>query len=140
MDLRTFVSDSILEIVAGIGDAQARLSELNTNARINPALVNEGAKGQHAQPTPVEFDVALTVTDVRTSAETTDERQRSGMISVVSAEQASSKATDAASGSRQEAFSRVRFSIMVAQPAHIETYRNTIATSGSSRRNFAGYP
>lgn len=140
MDLRTFVSESILQIVGGVGDAHKNLAALGTNARINPGLVNEGGKGQHGPTSTVEFDVAVTVVDVRSATETTDEGRRSGMISVVRAEQANSSSSEMAAGSRNEAFSRVKFSIPVAQPSDLETYRNTIAVSGSSRRDWAGFP
>lgn len=140
MDLRTFVSETIQQIVGGIADAQKSLPGLGSNARINPALVSEGAKGQHAPPTPVEFDVALTVMESSSSRDASGEERRSGMVAVVSAEQASGNARETEAGSMSEAFSRVRFSVMVAQPADIETYRNTVATIGSRRSDFAGFP
>jgi len=66
MDLREFVSETLVQIVEGVNDAQARTKE--HGARVNPSLSTSAelavkhsiliASGQAAQL--VQFDVALT--------------------------------------------------------------------------------
>jgi hypothetical protein len=68
VDLKTFVTETIAEIVEGVQEAQARVAD--TGALVNPSLANEdgaakagliNAWGAYAQM--VKFDVALTATE-----------------------------------------------------------------------------
>ena len=65
MNLSTFVAETLRQIVSGVADAQKSVAALDTNARINPALISQAARVKSGEPTPVEFDVAITVIDDR---------------------------------------------------------------------------
>lgn len=98
MDLKTFVSESLVGIVEGVLDAQAKLKASGQHrARIGfeNALTAEIQK----KPPLVEFDVALQVSD---------ESGKSARIGVLGALVASVEG-DAKSG--KESSSRLRFSV-----------------------------
>lgn len=58
MELKTFIADTLVQIVEGVSDAADRLSGQD-NAYVNPLVLAQG----HTDPKPVEFDVAVTVQD-----------------------------------------------------------------------------
>ena len=135
MDLQTFVAETLKQIVSGVADAQSGVAALNTNARINPALVSEDAKRKSANPTPVEFDVALTVSERSESARSETSEQYQGLISVVSAKDTASAQSSHSGEHQREAVSRVKFTVQLAQPSDIETYSTNIPTMSSMGRS-----
>lgn len=119
MDLRTFVSEAITQIVEGVSDAGTRVREASSNARVNPVDTVEHARKDRADPQDIEFDVAVTVTDQQTQGSNEKIGGKAGFLSVVSL-QASAEIAGAREGvSRSETVSRVRFSVKVALPADI---------------------
>ncbi|CAN5203087.1 hypothetical protein BH10PSE13_BH10PSE13_00130 [soil metagenome] len=140
MDLRTFISEALTQIVAGVLDAQQSIDALNSNARINPKRVGAGAENPHADPTPVEFDVALTISQQTTegSNEKTGGNVQGGILNVFSAK-IETEMGDARSGSsNNETVSRVKFSVQLAQPAHITERRERSVNVPSSRTAWNG--
>lgn len=62
--MKTFVSTTLQEIVAGITEAQAALEQINPNAKINPTYrPHNHYRAGVTEPKPVEFDVAVSVTE-----------------------------------------------------------------------------
>ena len=133
MDLQTFVAETLRQIVAGIADAQASVAELRTNARINPAKVADSAARKSAPPSPVEFDVAVTVAEENSHSRSDAEQRSRGLISVVSSSQVLASEQESATNRRNEAVSRVRFSVQLAQPSDVETYSTDIHVVSRSR-------
>ena len=108
MELREFVRSTLLEIVAGVTDAQKALDEEGSTAVINaPAAGN--LKQYYERGTRllemVEFDVALTVT------ETTD-KGLGGRLSIAAA----SIGTQRGTSIENSEVSRVRFQVPVVLP------------------------
>ena len=136
MDLKTFVSESLTQIVEGISDAQKRISETNAGAAVNPGVVDERAKRKIGHASPVEFDVAVVAGEE--SAEQAGSSAKAGfaLISVVSARAAAEMNSRSSGGQRNETTSRIKFTVQLAQPADLETYRYDIPSAsvrGSSR-------
>jgi hypothetical protein len=110
MELREFVRSTLLEIVAGVTDAQKALAEEDSTAVINapmsghinrPEYRGTGSRSLEM----VEFDVALTVT------ETTD-KGIGGRLSIAAA----SIGTQRGSSIENSEVSRVRFQVPIALP------------------------
>ena len=123
MDLKTFVSETLTQIVEGVADAQLRIAEGGSNACVNPTKVFSGEQHKRAEPRPVEFDVALVV-----EAESTDKSSAKaggsvGFLSIVSARATGELGSETAGSSRSESTSRVRFTVNLAQPAFLEEQR-----------------
>lgn len=97
MDLKTFVSATLTQIIEGVLNAQSELS-------IQGASVNPGPTGGGWQV--VEFDVAISAT------EGTETKAGIGVVSALLNAGASGKSNQEAS-----AFSRVKFSVPVKLPA-----------------------
>ena len=93
MDVKEFVSKTLLQIVEGVQEA---ISQNPTNARINPSNSFAHALKQ------VEFDVAITATD---------ERDASGGIKV------GGIGADLQSKSRDGSVSRIKFTVPVVLPS-----------------------
>ena len=140
MDLQTFVAETLRQIVAGVAEAQKGIAALGTNARVNPALVEQTAKMQSGAASPVEFDVAITVVDDHRSEKSVGAATSSGMIAVVHAGQNTDETSSEARQHTTAAVSRVKFTVQVAQPSDVETYSSSFsyASSGSGDR-YAGY-
>lgn len=135
MDLRTFVAETLRQIVGGVADAQASVAALGTNARINPAMVADTAKRKSAPPSPVEFDVAVTVAEKSSFNQADSECRSESLISVVSAERSLVSDQENATSRRNEAVSRVRFTVQLSQPSDVETYSTNIPTMASMGRS-----
>lgn len=120
MDLRTFIADTLTQIVGGVLDAQRQIEELGSNASVNPSKVHENSRHKRTEPSPVEFDVALTV--VERSSATNEEgiQSKQGMISVVHSATSTSSGASREEDSSEEAVSRIRFTVMLSQPGDIE--------------------
>jgi hypothetical protein len=107
MDLKTFVKTTLLEIAQGIKDAQDVVGTLPGNAKINPETHFNQDKG-HGNSTPVDFDVALTVSEK-------SEGGVHGGLQIAGVSLGGKKTGE----SIQEVVSRIRFSVQLAQPATI---------------------
>ena len=124
MDLKSFVSETLTQIVEGVADAQKRIAEADVGAAINPTLKSESAKQKIAEASPVKFDVAVTVTDE--SASRSGAGASVGFLSVISAKV---DANIEESGSlKNEAISRIEFEVQLSQPGDITTYVPRSAT------------
>ena len=108
MELREFVRSTLLEIVAGVTDAQKALDEEGSTAVVN-ALAAGNLKVHSRRGLPllqmIEFDVALTVT------ETTD-KGIGGRLSIAAA----SIGTQRGASVENSEVSRVRFQVPVVLP------------------------
>src|SRR5688572_17791564 len=104
MDLKTFVAETLTQIVEGVADAQKRIAEANVGAAVNPSTVASDAKRKIGKPSPVEFDVAVVVAEqagTRASAEVSV-----GFLSVVTAKIAGR--SESTQTERNEAISRIK--------------------------------
>lgn len=121
MDIKTFVAETLCQIVEGVAEARAKIAEGGTNAAVNPGHVGAEARREIGHPAPVEFDVAVTVSEESEDKSTSRESGGGGMgvLSIVSAKLAAETATESAGTQRTEAFSRVKFTVMLAQPGDI---------------------
>lgn len=118
MDLKDFVAETLVQIVEGVADAQKRIHALGVGAAVNPHAVADNVAGKTGRASAIQFDVAVTVTDE--SASRTGAGASVGFLSVISAKMdAKAEASDSV---RNEAVSRVQFSVNVAQPADLTTY------------------
>lgn len=118
MDLKTFVAETLTQIVAGVHDAQKQISDMNAGAAVNPAPIASDAKRKIGKASPVEFDVAVVVADE--SRKTEGVEASVGLLSVVTAKLAGRIETSEAA--RNEAISRIKFSVELAQPADLTEY------------------
>jgi hypothetical protein len=118
MDLKSFVAETLVQIVEGVADAQKRIAELDVGAAVNPGRVSQTAQQKLAEPSAVEFDVAVTVSDE--SATRAGVGASAGFLSVVSAKlDAKGEASDSF---KNEAVSRIQFAVKLAQPADLVFY------------------
>jgi hypothetical protein len=142
MDLQTFVAETLTQIVGGVREATQRISELGTNAKVNPVTVRYNDNPE-ARKTSVEFDVAVTVVQQEDDRTNDKVAASAGILSVVSARIAGEAANEKLERSRNEMISRVRFSVELAQPSEIndrtketaadnERIRSATARTGSS--------
>lgn len=111
MDLKTFVADTLTQIVDGVAEAKARFAEGGTGAKINPNI------GDQARASPVEFDLALTVTTDSSVTGAIKGEAKGGVISIFQAKLNSD--AGASSGTQNQEVSRVRLTVMLAQPADL---------------------
>jgi hypothetical protein len=118
MDLKQFVSETLTQIVAGIEDAQAKVKAMNNNAKINPHFGSWNTT--HGSEAPVEFDVALVISDEHASGSTDTAKGSVGFLSVVSAKLSGEMQSQESGKQRSETVSRVKFSVQLAQPADIK--------------------
>lgn len=112
MDLKTFVADTLTQIVEGVAEAKGRFAAGNTGAKINPNV------GDHGRASPVEFDLALTVTTDNSVTGSVKGEARGGVISIFQAKV--NAEAGASNGTQNQEVSRVRFSVMLAQPADLK--------------------
>ena len=108
MELREFVRSTLLEIVAGVSDAQEALIEDGSTAVINAGATSnlkQHHEGGRRTLEMVQFDVALTVT------ETTD-KGIGGRLSIAAA----SIGTQRGASIENSEVSRVRFQVPVVLP------------------------
>jgi hypothetical protein len=120
MDLKSFVAETLVQIIEGVADAQKRIHALGVGAAVNPNHIPVGAE-RLTKASPVQFDVAVTVSDE--SASKSGVGASAGFLSVISAKvDAKAEETDAI---RNEAVSRIQFTVSLAQPGDITTYNPT---------------
>lgn len=133
MDLKSFVAETLSQIVEGVAAAQQRIAEGGSNARVNPGSVAQDSAEKHGPGRPVEFDVALVVAEESTEATSAKAAASVGFLSVVSARLAGSAEASAGGLQRAETVSRVKFSVMLAQPSHLTEYRTTVPRMSHGR-------
>jgi len=121
MDLKTFIAETLTQIVDGVQDARTRIGEGDTNASLNPHVIGAHAEAEVGKTSPVEFDVAVTV--VEQSDDKTGAKAGAsggfGILSVVSAKVSAESGVENQQLARNETVSRVKFSVQLAQPADI---------------------
>ena len=112
MDLKTFVSTTLQEIVAGISEAKAAIEQIDSSARINPTMRSHNSqRSAITNEKPVEFDVAVTVS----------EEAGGGGKAGVKIASLFEVGGEAKSRSASETVSRIKFSVGLAQPGSVET-------------------
>jgi len=104
MDLKSFVAQTLSEILSGIVEAQSQRSD---GGRINPKYANSPVRPEEC--IVIEFDVAVTA-ETHTQGNSADPRR--GTIEVLSAA-IGAKFT---SGEKNATVSRVKFSVKVQPP------------------------
>lgn len=114
MDLKTFVSETLTQIVDGVADAKQRLEVGGTGARINPVERDSSNTPRTSEASPVEFDLALTVSQQSAETSTAKGEAKAGIISVFQARVGAD--LEAKSGAQSQEVSRVKFTVMLAQP------------------------
>ena len=112
MDLKTFVSETLQQIIEGVREAQEKnqkgQSPQGQGAAINPgSKYGEGATGHRTPPRTIDFDVAVAVTEGSESRE----KDSLGVASYVA-----DNGERSASNSNSTV-SRVKFSIPVNLPS-----------------------
>lgn len=124
MDLKSFVAETLTQIAEGVADAQKRIAETNIGAAINPDRISDKAARRIGNPSPVQFDVAVTVTDESATKAGAGASASTGILSVISAKvDAKAEASDTV---RNEAVSRIQFTVMLSQPADLEIYSSAL--------------
>jgi hypothetical protein len=113
------------KIVEGVSEAQKRIAEANVGAAVNPGAVDANAKRKIGKASPVEFDVALVVGEESTNRASVE--ASAGFLAVVTAKIAGK--AEASESARNEAISRIKFSVELAQPADLQTYSYDSRTS-----------
>jgi len=108
MDLKAFVQETLVQIVEGVEGAQRQLASGASNARINPTTLFDTDSSGHGTPAPVEFDVAVTVSEANTSGV-------GGGLKVVGI-QLGGETKDTKT---VQAVSRIKFAVDLAQPSSI---------------------
>ncbi len=103
MDLELFVSATLVQIVTGVANAQQQIGDLGGNTKINPIV----DMASYTTPTPVQFDVAVTVSG-STEASGKAGRKIASIVDVGGGGGATHST---------EAVSRIRFSVAVSMPS-----------------------
>ena len=137
MDLRTFISETLTQIAGGVADAQQTFRNEGQSARINPTHAERGKGQTWGAPSPVEFDVALTVGTQADASSSEKAGGKAGFLSVVSLQVSAEVGGSQSSAQRQEQVSRIRFSVNLAQPADVEEY--TMPSFDNDRNSSGGY-
>lgn len=125
MDLKTFISETLKAVVAGVSDAQRGIVDEHPTAAI--VLLDRPSDEErfpNPQPSPVDFDIAIT-----TAEETSSESGgKAGLkIYVVSADLGGKDAEKV----RTEAVSRVRFSV----PVHLPTMHSSAESDRRAKQS-----
>ena len=117
MDLRKFIAETLCQIVSGVEDARRDIGSMGTNAAINPTTHQSSSTKRYAAASPVEFDVAITVSDRSDAMVEAGEARETGVIEVVRS-LSTVNSSSAIGASREDAtVSRLKFSVMLAQPS-----------------------
>ncbi|MBB5716456.1 hypothetical protein [Sphingomonas aerophila] len=136
MDLKTFVSQTLIQIVEGVNDAKQHIEGLGIGAAVNPETTYSSGP-PHAAPSDVEFDVAVTVaTSDRDKDAHNIEGAAGGVLAVVSLRAKAQTGGEAIHEQREEAVSRVKFSVKLGQPGKVE--RKPSQSIPSMRPGFHG--
>lgn len=124
MDLKTFVSESLVQICEGIKDAQGKVGDLG--ACISPRLVadtktNTKAANPHERathPSLITFDVAVEAVHENVAGETID---TGGKLQVVALTGGHSREKHEESHSKMSSVSRIKFDLYVIWPSSTYT-------------------
>lgn len=123
MDLKTFVSETLTQIVEGVQEAAQKIADGGSGAAVNPTDIGYDSDQTHARPTPVEFDVAVLVSD-ETSQQSADSINASvGILTVLTAKAAAGMENQKGGAQRNETASRIKFFVNLAQPGLISRAR-----------------
>lgn len=127
MDLKVFVSETLAQIAEGVADAQKRIRDSNIAAAVNPSFRKETSQRAYADAAPVEFDVAVVVSDENAEASGGKAGGSVGVIAVLTAKASAEIESKSTGSHRNETASRIRFTVQLAQPAEIlraNSFRN----------------
>lgn len=119
MDLKAFVSETLTQIAEGVADAQRRIRESNIAAAVNPSYRTDTSQRDYADATPMEFDVAVVVSDENAEASGGKAGGSVGVIAVLTARTSAEIESKSTGTHRNETASRIRFTVQLAQPAEI---------------------
>jgi len=119
MDIQNFISQTLIQIFAGVKDAQGAISQIGSGAMINPVPNQQHSPRSTARPQGVEFDIAVTVSESAVEGSTEKLGGKAGLLSVVSLQAAAEVAGDRRGAHGSETVSRVKFTVEVALPAHV---------------------
>lgn len=117
MDLKTFVSETLKQIVEGVADAQTAIQEMGTGAAVNPATIYTSE--EHARPSPVEFDVAVVAVEEARSEEGEKAKASASFISVLSLRAAGEIESARNIATKSEVASRIKFTVQLTQPGAV---------------------
>lgn len=117
MDLKTFVAETLVQIVEGVQEAQRRIEEGKSGAAINPHAISHNSEATHGEAKPVEFDVAVVAGEETTENKGEKVSASVGIISVLSAKAGGEVDNRSQGAQRNETTSHIRFTVMLAQPA-----------------------
>jgi hypothetical protein len=123
MDLKTFVAETLTQIVEGVQEAQRRIADGGSGAAVNPNTISSDSQETHGPPTPVEFDVAVVAREESTSNKGEKAGASVGVISVFTARAAGEVDNRDIEAQRNETTSRIKFSVRLAQPSSLTRSR-----------------
>ena len=120
MDLKTFVAETLTQIVAGVAEARTQIDALGVGAKVNPTVRSRDEVRGHVQEKPVDFDVAVTVVDQDQGEETSKVGGgMAGVLAGVGVKIGAEMTEQANALRRNETVSRVQFEVMLAQPGAV---------------------
>lgn len=126
MDIRTFVSETLTQIVEGVADAQRRIDEGGSGAQVNPSVKYGTAEPRGvADANPVDFDIAVTVAAEDREGSESKMGASLQVLSVVGVKLGGGLSEQSSGIQRSETASRVKFSVQLAQPGHTQLARST---------------
>lgn len=112
MDLQEFVKTTLVQIVSGVDEARKAIEQIDTNARVNLQWKGQDDEAaMFATPSPVEFDVAVTVSD-------TVDGSVGAKLKIANLVSLGAEMKEQA---LSQSISRVRFTVGLSQPASVET-------------------
>lgn len=134
MDLKTFVRETLVQIVAGVAEAKAEVAAMGVGAAVNPETTYSGSGPDHASPTDVSFDVAVTVVSASKDREEHEATGSAGGVLAVVGLKIGGKVEGAAEREdRQEAVSRIKFAVKLGQPGDVNRKAHSPIPRSSSR-------
>lgn len=120
MDLKTFVKETLVQIVAGVAEAKAEVAAMGVGAAVNPETTYSGSGPDHAAPTDVSFDVAVTVVSASKDREEHEATgSAGGVLAVVGLKIGGKVDGSAEREDREEAVSRIKFAVKLGQPGDV---------------------
>jgi|GEM_PF-658503 hypothetical protein len=122
MDLRTFISESLIQIANGVADAREQFKKDGTAAEVNPSKSERGKGRRTGDASPVEFDVAVTVADETRGDSNEKIGGKAGLLSVVSLQASAEVGSGESTARREQQVSRIRFKVLLAQPSDVTEY------------------
>lgn len=121
MDLKTFISQTLIQIIEGVNDAKSHIEGLGIGAAVNPESTFGSNGPPHAQPSNVDFDVAVTVaSNDRDKDGHQVEGSAGGVLAVVALRAKAQTAGETVHEQREESVSRVKFTVRLGQPGNVQ--------------------